>query len=442
MTPGDRPSILMLGTDRYAMRACLAHDVDAVVVCGPGGRDNGFVPVPDGLRALPVDDQSSAEAILMALHRAGLAGHRFTGIQTTDEWAMVTGSLLAAHLGCDFLDPATAVRFRDKSLQKATVRAAGVAAARVTVIDDVHDVDAITELPYRKAVLKPVAGAATVRTSVIESLAELRAHSARYRREHTAQRTFVLEEYVSGDEWVADGVVFDGELLFCALGTYADPCVTAVGGALPLSIRRFDPEHDAAHYAAAVPVVRTALAALGLSRGVFHMELFHDPATGALTFSECAARRGGALVHEELQAKFGVSLGESAVLCAAGRRPDLPVKLDHRVIGGGFLISRPGTLLRCPSPADLCARPGVLFARIERPYGTRIAADLTGTNSRVGMALVAADSPDEFHQRLAEVRAWFDERLVVLPDNGTNRELRAWQRATWPAEDHGDTLWT
>jgi hypothetical protein len=147
-------------------------------------------------------------------------------------------------------------------------------------------------------------------------------------------------------------------------------------------------------------------------------------------------------VHEELQAKFGVHLGESAVLCAAGRRPDLAVKVDHRVIGGGFLTGRPGTLLRCPTPAELCARPGVLFARIERPYGTRIAADLAGTNTRVGQCLVAADSPDEFYQRLAEVRAWFDERLVVLPDKAINRDLRAWQRETWPDADFSDTMWT
>ena len=157
MTRGQRPSILMLGTDRYTMRACLTRDIDAVVICGPAGRDNGYVPVPEGLRALPVDDQSSVDAIMTALHRAGLDSHRFTGIQTTDEWAIIPGSLLALHLGCDFIDPATAVHFRDKSLQKRRVRAAGLKAARITVIDDIHDVSGIDELPYPKAVLKPVA---------------------------------------------------------------------------------------------------------------------------------------------------------------------------------------------------------------------------------------------------------------------------------------------
>jgi hypothetical protein len=437
-----RPSILMLGTDRYAMRACLEHDVDAVVVCAPGGRDNGFVPVPDGLRALPVDDQSSAEAILMALHRAGLGEHRFTGIQTTDEWALVTGSLLAGHLGCHFLDPITAIHFRDKSLQKSRVRAAGLNAARFTVLDDLHDLEPLDELPYPKAVLKPVAGAATMRTSIVDTVAELRARGAQYRREQTKQRTFVLEEYIGGDEWVADGVLFDGELLFCSIGTYADPCVTAIGDTLPLSIRRFDPDQDSGLFDLALPVVRTALSALGLADGVFHMELFHDPETGELTFSECAARRGGALVHEELQAKFGVSLGESAVLCAARRRPEPAVKVDPRVIGGGFLMGRPGTLWKCPSPAELTARPDVLFARVEKPFGTKIAPGLAGTNTRIAQCLVAADSPEAFYRRLAEVRSWFDDQLVVMPDQARNRELRAWQRETWPDADHADTVWT
>lgn len=440
MSAGERPSILMLGTDRYAMRACLDHDVDAVVVCGPGGRDNGFVDVPDGLRALPVDDQVSPESILMALHRAGLGDHRFTGIQTTDEWALVTGSLLAAHLGCAFLDPVTAIHFRDKSLQKARVRAAGVPAARVTVIDDIHR--PVDEFPYDKAVLKPVAGAATTRTSVVGSLEELRARADGYRREQTKQRTFALEEYVTGDEWVADGVVYDGELLFCSIGTYADPCVSAVGATLPLSIRRFDPDVDKGLFDLALPVVERSLSALGLRDGVFHMELFHDPATGSLTFSECAARRGGALVHEELQAKFGVSLGESAVLCAARRRPELTVKTDPRVIGGGFLMGRPGTLWRCPAPAELTAREGVLFARVEKPFGSHIPASLAGTGTRIAQCLVAADTPAGFYDRLAEVRAWFDGEVVVMPDKARNRDLREWQRATWPDADYRDTVWT
>ncbi len=171
------------------------------------------------------------------------------------------------------------------------------------------------------------------------------------------------------------------------------------------------------------------------------MELFHDAATGELAFSECAARRGGVLVHEELQAKFQVDLAESAVLCAIGRRPELQVKTDPRVIGGGFLMGRPGTLVRCPSPAEVTARPGVLFTRVERAFGTHVDSELANTNQRIAQCLVAADSEEEFAARLAEVRAWFDDQVVVIPDVVTTRELREWRRDTWPDADYGDTSW-
>jgi len=136
-----------------------------------------------------------------------------------------------------------------------------------------------------------------------------------------------------------------------------------------------------------------------------------------------------------------VNLAESAVLCAIGRRPDLQVKTDPRVIGGGFLMGRPGTLVKCPAPAEIVARPGVLFARVERPYGTQVAGELANTNQRIAQCLIAAESEEEFGRRLAEVRTWFDEQVVVIPDVLTNRERRAWQRETWPDADFGDTSW-
>jgi biotin carboxylase len=436
----DRPVVLLLGTDRYLLDACERCDVDAVVVCGAATWDTGFIEVPERLRLVRVDDQTNPDGILAALHRAGVADLPFAGVHTSDEWALVTASLLAKHLGCPSIDPDTAVHFRDKSLQKRRVTQAGVRAARVTVIDDIYDVSTITELPYPRAVLKPVAGAATARTSVVADMDELRARSREYAQERIPQRAFVLEEFVHGDEWIIDGVCCDGDILFCAVGAYRDPCLTTVDQNLPLSIRRFETDSDAWVYDKAVPFARTAVSALGLRDGVFHLEAFHDPDTGELTFSECAARRGGGLVHEELQIKFNVHLGECALLCAMGRRPSLDVKHRPGSIAMGFLTGKPGVLIRCPTPAELTALPDVEFARIEAPYGTRFASGLANTNTRVGQVLVSADTPERVTARLAEVRAWFADRVVAVPDRARPRELRAWQRETI-GDDFRDSLW-
>ncbi|HEX4791558.1 MAG TPA: ATP-grasp domain-containing protein [Actinospica sp.] len=437
----ERARVLLLGCDRYVLDACVRLDVDAVVVCGTASRDDALVRVPEQFPMLAVDSVLNPESVLGALHRAGFGETEFDGVQSTDEWALVTAALLAGHLGCRGPAPETVLRFRDKSLQKRRLAEAGIPVARCQVVEDVHDVSAVDPglLP---GVLKPVNGAGTARTSVVRDAAELAARSEEYRKLGLSQRTFLLEELVEGEEWIADGFVFDGELVFCAVGRYNDPCLKVLNAEIPLCLRHFDPQSEAAAYELALPVVEGALRALGLRDGVFHMELFHDPDAGSLVFGECAARRGGGLIHEQLQAKFNVNTAEAALLCALGRRPEPVVKARPEVIGSTFLITPPGTVLDFPSPAELCALPGVRFARMERPRGQHYGAGLASTNQRIGQVLVSARTEEELVERFEEVGRWYRERLLVLPEGLTGGELRAWQRRHWPDKDYGDVLWT
>ncbi|MGW5401761.1 hypothetical protein [Streptomyces sp. NPDC003952] len=440
MENASPPRILIVGLDRYGMRACVRLGLDTTVICGAASWDEGHIAVPDEVTVLLVDDHTSPEAVLMALDRAGLTGPAFDAVYTTDEDSLVMVGLLARHLGLPFTPPDIAVRFRDKSVQKREIRAAGIATAGAEVIEDVHDVAAIDRLPFERAVLKPVAGAATERTSVVTSAAELHRRGDEYRRQATPQRTFVLEQFVRGEEWIADGVLYQGELLFHALGRYGDPCLTAVDTGTPLHFRHFDPAADAWAHDLALPVIKASLEALGLRDGMFHLELFHDPDTGTLTFGECAARRGGALVQEVVQAKFNVDLAECAIQLALGRRPELDVKIRPAVVGGAYLTAGAGLLLDCPSAAEVSALPGVEFVRIERPVGEH-APEVAGTGQRVGQFMVMADSAEELQGRFAEVWDWFRTRLVVVPDGLKGRELRALQEVLRPGARFGDALW-
>ncbi|MEV6263940.1 hypothetical protein AB0M42_24735 [Streptomyces sp. NPDC051784] len=434
------PRILIVGLDRYGMRACVRRGLEVTVVCGTGVWEQGHIAIPDEVTVIRVDDHTSAEAVLMGLARAGLTSESFDAVYTTAEDSLVMVGLLAAHLGLPAVPPDIAVRFRDKSVQKREIRSAGLATAGAVVVDDVHHTGSITELPSAKAVLKPVAGAATERTTVVSSVAELRSRSEEYRRQGTTQRTFILEEFVRGQEWIADGVLYDGELLFCALGRYGDPCLTAVDSGRPLNFRHFDPADEGWAYDRALPVVTASLAALGLREGMFHMELFHDPETGTLAFGECAARRGGALVQEVVHAKFNVDLADCAIQVALGRRPDLDVKIRPGAIGGAYLTAGPGLLLDCPSPDQVMARPGVEFVRVERPVGDRTPA-VAGTDHRIGQFMVSADNPEELQQRFAKVWDWFGPQVKIVPDGLTPRELRALQPVLRPGVRFGDALW-
>lgn len=435
MAVPPEPAVLLIGPDRHAMRACERLGVRAVVVYGTASRDDGTMYRYDGMTPVFVDDLRGADAILAALHRAGLGGTRFEGVVPGNEYTLVLGGLLAKTLDCRGVDPLVAAGFRDKYLQKQRVRAAGLRAARQVVIEDIRDLDALPPLPAERAVLKPICGAGTELTTLVDSAAALRAAAAAAGRGRL--RTFLAEEYIEGDEWLVDGVLSGGELVFCSVARYGQPCLATISAQLPLTFRRFDPSADPEAFAQARPVAQAALAALGLRDGVFHMELFKPPGDAPLVFGECAARRGAALVEEEVLCKFRVDLAEEAVRAALGWQPRLDVKVAPEVVGTTYLTGRPGVLVACPTAAQVRARPGARYARIEEPLGS-VLGSLEGTTSRIGQVMMTAPSPALLEERLAEASAWFGAQVIVVPPGVPKGALRAWQRESWPGRDPQD----
>ncbi|MBG6134034.1 ATP-grasp domain-containing protein [Longispora fulva] len=428
-------SILNIGVDRYVLRACQRHAAETVALCGPEPWDFGPTVPDERVRILRVDDTSSPESVLGGLHRAGLADHGFDAVHTGEEWSLVTAGLVARSLGCRGIDPTVALHFRDKFLQKLKVRDAGIATATSIVVDDIHDVDHLADLKFERSVLKPLSYGGTGYTGVVSDFQELSAASARWRARNLPQRTFVLEGFSTGDEWVADGVVFDGEVLFVALGKYGEPCLTSLSQQRALWVRRLDPDTESWAYELAGPFVQAAISALGLTNGIFHMEFFHDPDTGELTFGECAARRGGGLTQEEVLYKFNVDLAECGVLSTLGIRPTLDIRVRPETVGHTHVLGRAGTLIGYPSVSEIRDLPDVEYARFEHPFGTQFPEGFEFIGQSLGLVLVSADSEAALAARIGQLRAWIDERLVVARPHMTFREHRNWHESHWPAEE-------
>lgn len=423
--------MLMLSDDAAAVRACAELDVDVTVVIGSNQKDWGEVVIPSATRQVFVESRAhNVEGTLLALYRAGIDPAAFDVVYTTDELSIVAAAMLGAAFRVPAMSPRTAALFRDKSLQKATVRAAGVDTARYVVIEDLSELPSDFVLPFDKAVLKPVAGGATENTSFIHSTEELQKAAEESRKEHWGRRqmrTFVLEEFVPGDEWHVDGVIFDGQLQFCSIGGYRQSCLTTVTSQKPLYTFLFDPDDDAAVYERVTPLAEQCLETLGLRDGVFHMELFHDPESGRLLFGECAARRGGGLIEEEVAHKFGVSLTEAAMKCALGIDPGVkPEVRPGVVVGSAYLPYVPGTLVAHPSVEELSELADVEFATIELPHGYVMRPGVD-TTLKIGQVMLSAQSREQLYERADEVVAWFLERTMVIPADAAPIGLRAWQ---------------
>jgi biotin carboxylase len=411
--------LLMLALDAEALRYCEQERIPVVAVFGASVKDFGDPLPPAG--ALFVEDVADFQQVFTALTRAGYAAGDFAGLYTGDERSIVTAGALRGLLGLCGPPPEVGVLFRDKWLQKEAIRAAGLPAAASRLVEDIHETP-LSMAPGTHAVIKPAAGAGTKLTAAVRSDDELRAFAASV---PAPWRTFVLEEFVPGAEFLVDGVVVDDELAFFSVTAYAEPCLSAVVREAPL--RFFNRHPDDRVYEAVRPVVTQALKALRLSDGVFHLELFEND--GRFVFGECAARRGGALVQQLVSTRFGVDLARAAVNLAMGRRPVLKTAVRDGAVGSVYLPNRPGTLLDFPSRAELLALPGVEYARIELPRGFRMRPGTPDTISRIGQVLVTAADDEQLEARLEHVGRWFGERLTVVPD-GTTRELRSWS-AGW-----------
>ncbi|MEV0129586.1 hypothetical protein AB0H83_14155 [Dactylosporangium sp. NPDC050688] len=434
---GNEPSALLIGADPYAIRAFLRNGITPVVLHSPQNNWGLFVndwshaPIPDSAELIFAEDPDNLESLLFSLHRAGAADRDYRCVQTNSEHGLVAAAALANILGIRGPAPRTAVNFRDKWLQKQIVAAAGVTVARSRVVEDVYAPDPDAFTGFDVAVLKPIAGGGTRNTSVVRSTEEFLATCAEYRRRRLPTRTFVLEEFIAGDEWVVEGVCFGGIIQFFCVGAYSAPCLSIVTEDAVMRGERFDPVADEPVYRLVAPLLERALPALGLVDGVFHLELFHQAATGTVVFGECAARRGGGLTHEVVQCKFGVDLGEASVLCALGTDPMIKPAVRPGVVGSTFLATRPGVLVGYPSPEQIRQLPGIEHVRLELPFGS-VVPDTTTTIQGVGQVVVTGDTRQEFRDRCDHLVRWFDERLIAVPTGASNQDLRTWQQTHWP----------
>lgn len=409
----------MVGPDHQALEAIQGHDIDVTVLVGGMSKDIGL-PIPDSARVLFTDDSKNVDSALNCLYRHELES--FDAVYAHDEAAMMTAALIGKALGARAIPPKTISRFRDKYQQKRILREAGFDVARHVLIEDIRDLPADFALPFARAVVKPVAGQATQTTYLVSDTEEVRRISRDCRAGNVAARTFVVEEFVEGEELFADGVVSGARVRFASLGRYGKNCLAAVRDRSPVRTYCLDPVADKALYERALPVVTGALATLGLENGVFHMELFHNGSR--MVFSECAARRAGGPISDQVRIKFGVDLAALSVLSQLSPLDDIAATTRDGVVASAFLPVPDGTLLDHPSEAEMLARPGVVNVRFFVPRGTRSAPTGGNTFGRMGEFTVLGEDWEKATTLLDDTAAWFGGELKVLPNNLTMREIR------------------
>jgi biotin carboxylase len=213
-----------------------------------------------------------------------------------------TAAALREHLRIPGMGDTTARHFRDKLAMRVKARDHGV-----LVPEFVHALnrERIREFTGRVAppwVLKPRSEASAVgikKVGAAEDLWPLLEELG------DRQSFYLIEQFIPGDIFHVDSVVWQGGPLFTAVSKYGQPPMAVAHGGGVFMTRTVP--RDSAEAQALEALNQGLLRTLGLVRGVTHTE-FIQGGDGRFYFLETAARVGGANIAEVVEAARGVNL--------------------------------------------------------------------------------------------------------------------------------------
>jgi biotin carboxylase len=227
---------------------------------------------------------------------------RLDRIVALDDFDVETAAMLREYLHVPGMGETTGRAFRDKLAMRSRARA-----ATIPCPDFVHAVnhEAIHEWTSRVPtpwVLKPRSQAAAIGIKKIGSAAELWQILDALGDERPE---YLLEQFIPGDVYHVDSLVFDTRIVFAAASRYGTPpmAVAHEGGIfVTCTLPDADPISEALKRLNA-----RVLQSFGLLRGVSHTEFIRGR-DGALYFLETSARVGGAYIVDVVEAATGLNL--------------------------------------------------------------------------------------------------------------------------------------
>jgi biotin carboxylase len=277
-----------------------------------------------------------------------------------DDYDVATASALREHLRLPGMGDSIARHFRDKLAMRVKARQSEILAPPFSAVFNYEDLDAFMRQVQAPWVLKPrfEAGAKGIRKlhrpqEVWRALEEL----------GDEQSYYLLEQFLPGDVYHVDSIIWDGHPLFALASKYGAPPLSVTQGGGIFNTRTLD--RGSAESQELSEIDGRLLRSLQHKQGVAHTEFIRAAVDGRFYFLETAARVGGANIDRMVKAATGIELwAEAARVEVAGIRGE-NYQLPHHLQEYAGLIT---CLARQENP-DLSSynNPEIVW-RLEKPY--------------------------------------------------------------------------
>ncbi|MCA9934506.1 MAG: ATP-grasp domain-containing protein [Ardenticatenaceae bacterium] len=220
-----------------------------------------------------------------------------------DDYDVETAAHLREHLRLEGLNESTSRFFRDKLAMRLQAKASGLAVPAFTAV---FNYDALRDFMQRVSppwLLKPRSEAGAMGIKMVHNSEEVWRWLDQLGDE---QSFFLLEQFITGEVYHVDSIVYDNEVVFAVPHKYGRPPMSVAHEGGVFMTRRLatdDPDAEAL-----LTFNRQLLHTFGLKNGASHTEFLKSAVDGRFYFVETAARVGGANIEQLVEAASGINL--------------------------------------------------------------------------------------------------------------------------------------
>ncbi|WP_171163455.1 ATP-grasp domain-containing protein [Streptomyces sp. I05A-00742] len=365
---------------------------------------------PENLRKATRDELARVDTVLpLDVHDAdacrawAATGPAVAAVVTIRELSVLPAAVIARELGIAGNDPEAVHRVRNKDLCRDRLREAGFPQPRTALCADAADAERFLRAtgpgPW---IVKPRDGLAGIGVSRVDGPDGLPAALAAFGAPPAAMGAlpasagFLVETFVEGAEFSAEGVLVGGVPRVLALTR------KGTGEGFVETSQRVPSGLDKATAEEAADAVARALTAVGVTRGVFHVE-FWVTADG-IVLGELHDRGGGDYIHALVEhTRPGLELYGTLIDDLLGRTP-APVPEAVGAARAEFPLAPPGRLRAVHGWDALSRHPSVLAAHLRVAPGDVI-GPARDSYTRPAVFVAGAEDADAVDALVAELTA-------------------------------------
>lgn len=289
---------------------------------------------------------------------------------------------------------------RDKRSMKAKVGKITKTAKYISLIDFKEN---SLELNF-PAISKPVNKCGSTNTNILNNINEL---SDVYNTNKSCLTEYIVEEFVTGEEYNVDAIWLNGKIEYLFIGKYIVPRIYGYMNRINKLTAYLPYVKNEELYHKIEPIMIKIVSELGFKTGITHSEFFIND-FGDITLGEIATRHAGGGMSAAIKEGVGESLVELGIRARLGYFEGAPKERRIRTKHVGFIDLRPdmpGYIKTIIQPSALMGVDGIVNVDYRVKEGDFFQSD--GRDNWCVLVTVAADTEEEFNSIIAKAQKMF-----------------------------------